>query len=95
MEYPDRVPRRKKLSTTIGPDSFAYLNRLVKKGQARSVGEAVDRTIESVRRAEDRARLARDTAAYFECLSRDAAAEESQLTSALDQAASEINFDEF
>ena len=88
------VPNRKKLSTTISPETYLYLHRQVKEGEASSVGEAVDRAIQSARRAENRARLSRATAAYFERMSRGAAAEEAQLASDLDHAASEIDFDE-
>ena len=88
------MPRRKKLSTTIGADNYAYLHHLVRAGQANSVGEAVDRAVERARRADNRARLARDTAAYFQGLSPEAAAEEARLEADLHQVAAEIDFDQ-
>ena len=85
---------RKKLSTTIAADNFSYLHRLVKTGHARSVGEAVDLAVERTRRLDNRARLARDTAAYFEGLSPAAHKEETALEAALIAATGEVDFDE-
>jgi hypothetical protein len=83
---------RKKLSTTIGPESFLYLHRLVKAGKAASVGEAVDKTVEIARRLERRVKLERDTAAYFAQMTPDAAAEENALGNALSDASMEVDF---
>ena len=88
------MPQRKKLSTTIGPDSYTYLHRLVKTGKASSVGEAVDKAVEIARRLETRAKLERDTAAYFARMAPDAIAEESALATALSEAALEVDFDQ-
>lgn len=88
------MPQRKKLSTTIGPGNFAYLQRMVKTGRASSVGEAVDKTVELARRADNRIRLERATAAYFAGLSPKAAAEEAAIESALSDAAAELDFDQ-
>jgi hypothetical protein len=88
------MAQRKKLSTTIGPENFSYLHRLVKSGQAASVGEAVDQTVEIARRLNRRAKLERDTAAYFAQMTPDAAAEENALANALSEAAMEIDFDQ-
>ena len=89
------MTRRTKLSTTIGNENYAYLRRLVTSGKAANVGEAVDRAIELARRAGNRARLERETAAYFGGLSRKAAAEEAALETALSDAAGDIDFDRF
>jgi hypothetical protein len=44
------VPQRKKLSTTIGANNYAYLHKMVKSGKAESVGAAVDKAVEIARR---------------------------------------------
>ncbi len=85
--------RRRKLSTTISENSYKYLTAQVETGRATSLAEAVDRIVECVRRLENRAKLRRDTAAYFQNLSVQAAAEERQLEAALGQAANEVNFE--
>jgi hypothetical protein len=86
------MAQRKKLSTTIGPDSFVYLHRLVKSGKAASVGEAVDKAVEIARRLESRAKLEHDTAAYFAQMTPEAAAEENALADALSDASMEVDF---
>lgn len=84
---------RQKLSTTVSVETHNYLQSLVEGGQAESIAEAVDRAVETARLAEQRARLERDTAAYFENLSEQAAAEERELGEALGQAVHEIDFE--
>jgi hypothetical protein len=69
------MARRKKLSTTVGADSYAYLHKMVKEGKAESVGEAVDKAVEITRRRDNRATLERETAAYFKTLTAEAATE--------------------
>jgi hypothetical protein len=86
--------QRRKLSTTVGARSYAYLHRMVKAGRAQSVGEAVDKAVDLARRLENRATLERQTAAYFEGLAADVAAEEADLESALSAAAQQIDFDQ-
>jgi hypothetical protein len=86
--------RRQKLSTTVAPEAYAYLESLVKAGRAASLAEAVDGVIERARRAENRARLQRDTEAYFARLSGRAAREEARLEASLGQLADEVSFDE-
>ena len=85
---------RKKLSTTIGANNYAYLHRMVKAGKAESVGEAVDKAVEIARRLDSRATLERQTAAYFKGLPSKAAAEESDLEEALSAASQEMEFDQ-
>ena len=85
---------RKKLSTTIGANNYAYLHRMVKAGKAESVGEAVDKAVEIARRLDSRATLERQTAAYFKGLPSKAAAEESDLEEALIAASQEMEFDQ-
>jgi len=88
------VPQRKKLSTTIGANSYAYLHNMVKAGKAESVGEAVDKAVEMARRLNGRATLERQTAAYFEGLTAKAAAEEGDLEDALSAASQEMDFEQ-
>ncbi len=85
--------RRHKLSTTISRNSHAFLEYMVKTGRATTMAEAVDWIVEKVRQAENRARLERDTAAYFAGLSRRAARDEARLGKALGQTVNELNFD--
>lgn len=86
--------RRQKLSTTVAPEAYAYLESLVDAGRAESLAEAVDSVIERARRAENRARLERDTANYFARLSGRAAREEARLEAALGHLVDEVSFDE-
>ena len=86
--------QRKKLSTTIGASSYAYLHNMVKAGRAESVGQAVDRAVETARRLDNRAVLERQTAAYFKGLTSKAAAEEIDLEEALNGASQEMDFDQ-
>ena len=89
-----RANRRQKLSTTVSPEAYAYLQTLVATGAAASLAEAVDRAIAQAQRAENRARLARDTAAYFARLPRKAARDEERLEKALGQATAEVDFED-
>jgi hypothetical protein len=86
--------QRKKLSTTIGANNYAYLHDMVKAGRAESVGEAVDKAVEIARRVSNRATLERETSAYFKRLNAGAAAEEAALESALSAASLEMDFDQ-
>ena len=88
------MSQRKKLSTTVGANSYAYLHNMVKAGRAESVGAAVDRAVEIARRLENRAALDRQTAAYFKGLATKPAAEETDLEDALSAATQEMNFDQ-
>jgi hypothetical protein len=88
---PPATPRHK-LSTTISKDTHTYLETLVETGRASSMAEAVDLVVARARRSENRARLERDTAAYFERLPEKEAAEESRLEADLGQVADEVDF---
>jgi hypothetical protein len=85
---------RKKLSTTIGASNYAYLRDMVKAGRAASVGQAVDRTVETARRLDNRVTLERQTAVYFKGLTSKAAAEETDLEDVLSAASQEMDFDQ-
>jgi hypothetical protein len=88
------VAQRKKVSTTISPDGYTFIRRLIRSGKARTFAEAFDLVIEEARRADNRARLERATADYFESLSPEVQAEERELGEFLSRAAGEVNFDE-
>ncbi len=85
---------RQKLSTTVSRDTHQYLDRLVKTGSAASIAEAVDLVVRRAQRAENRARLERDTAAYFASIPADVAGEETRLEAALSESLDEVCFDE-
>jgi hypothetical protein len=88
------VPPRKKLSTTIDANNYAWLHKMVKSGKAESVGAAVDKVVEITRRLDHRATLERETAAYFRNLPATAAAEETDMENALSAASQEMDFDQ-
>jgi hypothetical protein len=84
---------RQKISTTISPTALAYLERLIEKGEVRTLAEAIDLAIERLLTFENRERLERDTAAYFANLTEEEDAEEKALESALSQSVTGIDFD--
>ena len=84
---------RQKISTTISPATLSYLQRLIDEGAAQNLAEAIDLAIERLLVFENRERLERDTAAYFDNMSPQENAEEEQLAKALSQAARGIDFD--
>jgi hypothetical protein len=85
---------RRKLSTTIAPETQAYLDRMIREGRASNLAEAVDRAVARARRLDNRRRLAAATTAYFESMSEEEIAEENRLGNALAEASREINFDD-
>jgi len=100
---------RRKISTTVSPETGAYLQALIRRGKAANLAEALDSAVAQARRLENRLRLARDTAAYFEELPRCAhtgehgrlrlpnpspANEDLLLESSLASLADEVNFDD-
>ncbi len=89
------VPRmaRQKISTTISPATLSYLQQLIDRGTVQNLAEAIDLAIEQLLVFENRQRLERDTAAYFDNMSPEDNAEEQRLASALSQAARGIDFD--
>jgi hypothetical protein len=74
---------RQKISTTIAPETLAYLRRLLDSGDAVTLAEAIDRVVERLCAIENRERLARDTAAYFDRMTEEELAEDNRLASAL------------
>ena len=61
---------RRKLSTTVSEETYTFLKALVKAEKAATLAEAVDLAVERARHAEHRPRVERDTAAYFQHLSK-------------------------
>jgi hypothetical protein len=86
-------PTRQKISTTVAPETLAYLEGLVAKGDAHNISDAIDLMVERLRSAENRERLEEETAAYFDRLSPEALAEEKELGTALARGARGIDFD--
>jgi hypothetical protein len=84
---------REKISTTISSATLSHLKKLVKKGDARNLADAIDLVVQRLLVYENRERLARDTAAYFDGLSAEAAEEENTLAAALSGSAKGIDFD--
>ena len=84
---------RQKISTTIAPKTAAYLQQLIENSEATTLAEAVDLVIERLLVYENRERLARDTAAYFDGRSPEEAAEEERLGEALTASVKGIDFD--
>lgn len=88
------MARRKKLSTTISPESYNFLETLIKSGRAENFAEALDLALDSLRRASCREQLERATAAYFEKLTEVDVAEENQLGDFLSVSPGELDFAE-
>ena len=84
---------RQKISTTISPATRTYLQQLIESGQVETLAEAIDLAIERLALFENRERLERDTAAYFDKLSPETQTEEDKLAAALSQAARGLDFD--
>lgn len=92
MSTAARLPRQK-ISTTISPVAVSYLERLIEAGEVRNLAEAIDLAIERLLAFENRERLERDTAAYFDTMSPEESAEETRLASTLSRAARGLDFD--
>ena len=84
---------RQKISTTISPEAISYLQALIRQGEAQNLAEAIDLAIERLSVFENRERLERDTAAYFDNMTPEESAEEEKLALALSQAGRGVNFD--
>lgn len=84
---------RQKISTTISPAAFSFLQNLIDRGEAQNLAEAIDLAIEKLLAFENRERLERDTAAYFDNMSPEESAEEKRLEAALTHAAQGVDFD--
>lgn len=84
---------RQKISTTIGSDTLSYLEKLISKGKARNLAEAIDLAVQKLLDYENSERLESGTREYFERLSPEALEEESSLGAALANSARGIDFD--
>ncbi len=93
-ERPDRDTRRPKISTTIAPESHAFLARLVEEGKADSLAQAIDLVLEEARRIDNQERLERMTEEAYASMSPEAIAETRELEQALTQSVGELNLDE-
>jgi hypothetical protein len=89
-----RQKNRQKLSTTIAPESAAFLQAEVQSGRAASTGQALDRVLAAVRRSRRRAELAKRTADYFAGIKPRARKQEEALEAALGALADEVEFEE-
>ena len=87
------MAQRAKLSTTVSAQTYRYLEYKVQTGEATTIAEAVDLLIAKARKIENRERLARATAQYFDELEPRAAAEENALARDMTSAAAGIDFD--
>jgi hypothetical protein len=85
--------KRKKISTTISPEGYAFLRGLIRSGKAQNLAQAVDLTVEEVRALENRRKLAQATADYFNNLTDEEIQEENEL-GAIISASSAIDIDE-
>ena len=85
------MPQRRKLSTTISRENYAFLESLVNDGEAGSIAEAVDWAVAYLRRSRSRMLLEQATAAYFDSLSLAGRAEETAFE--LDLSSSQAPFE--
>jgi predicted AAA+ superfamily ATPase len=88
------MSRRKKVSTTISPESYAYLRALIRSKKAENLAQAIDYVLDEIRRADNRARLEAATAAYYDSLTPEEIEEEDRLAASFAGSAAEIDLDE-
>ena len=84
---------REKLSTTVAPETYEFLQNMVTEGEVATLAEALDAVVARIRRLENRKRLAAATTSYFEQLDPKAAREEQDLAEDMGSARSRIDFD--
>jgi hypothetical protein len=88
------MARRKKVSTTISPESYAVLSGMIRAGQALNLAQALDLVLAEFRRAENRRKLERATAEYYANLTPEEIEEENRLGEIFSATAGEIDLDE-
>ena len=88
------MPQRKKISTTISPEGYTFLRKLIRSGKASNLAQAVDLAVEEFRHVEDCRKLEEATARYYEEASQEAIDEENSLAAAFSATAGEIKVDE-
>lgn len=84
---------RRKLSTTIAPQTETFLKSLVQGGRASNLAEAVDQAVEIARRAEARRRLENATRAFYQALSGQKSKKEKALEAAIGRTNSLVDYD--
>jgi hypothetical protein len=84
---------RRKISTTVAPETDAFLKSLIRRGKAANLAEAVDRAVAIARRAESRRRLEAATADYYASLSGSVLKKEQELESAVAGVSALVDFD--
>jgi Arc/MetJ-type ribon-helix-helix transcriptional regulator len=84
---------RRKISTTVAPETHAFLKSLIRRGKAANLAEAVDSAVAYALRTESRKRLAAATAAYYDSLEGEALRAERRLEKAISKASSKVDFD--
>ena len=84
---------RLKISTTVAPETGAFLKSLVHRGTATNLAEAVDHVVAIARRAESRKKLDDATAAYYASLPGKTLRHERTLERALSKATAAVDFD--
>lgn len=84
---------RRKVSTTISPESYAFLRGLIRSGKAENLAQALDLVLDQIRREDNRERLERATAAYYDNLTAEEIQEENELGGII-SASNEITADE-
>jgi hypothetical protein len=85
---------RAKISTTVAPETYDFFREQVSSGKARTIAEAVDRSVIELKRARNRARLEQATAAYFNGFTPEGMQEENRLASEMSQFGSNVSFDD-
>ena len=71
-----RRPNRAKVSTTVAPETLAYVQALVKSGDAFNLAEALDLVVRRLQEHEARVRLEQETVAYYNSLTDEEIAED-------------------
>jgi predicted AAA+ superfamily ATPase len=87
------MARRKKVSTTISPESYAFLRALIRSRKAENLAQALDYVLDEMRRAENRARLEAETAAYYDNASQEAIDEENRIAAVFSSLGAEVDPD--
>jgi hypothetical protein len=84
---------RRKISTTVAPETHAFLKSLVRRGKAANIAEAVDRAVAFARHSESRKRLEAATVAYYDSLAGESLRVERRMEKAVSKASSQVDFD--
>jgi len=89
-----RKATRKKISTTIGPENYAFVQNLITSRKAQNLAEALDLVLEEARRLDNRARLEKSYEEHYSGAYPEAVAEENEIAAAFSRSAHEIRIDE-